>query len=136
MRWTLIKKDIARDEDGTSAIEFAFTVPVFIMLVFGIMNLGLAFYSGFTVQWAIEKASRQYFIDDTMTAADLQTVVDERLERIGFDLAVVVDVDTEAGSETDVAVVSSDFTYTMDIPLLDSFPITFTTRTLVPRPRG
>lgn len=130
------KQTVFENDEGTSAVEFALLAPVFMIIVFGIMNLGMAFYSGFTVQWAIERSSRQLFIDETMTAADLQAIVDERLARIGVDLNVVVGMTTEAGTQTDVAVITSDYIYALEPPLLDPIPITFTTRTLVPRPKS
>ncbi len=42
-------------EDGTSLIEFAILAPVFITLVFGILNLGIMM----TVQNALESAVRE-----------------------------------------------------------------------------
>jgi Flp pilus assembly protein TadG len=49
---------LARDEDGVTAIEFAMVGVPFFMMLFGIMGVGLYFFSVFNLENSIEQASR------------------------------------------------------------------------------
>jgi Flp pilus assembly protein TadG len=49
---------ILRDERGTSAIEFAFVGPVFLMLVIGCMYGCLMLYSMASLNYAVEEGAR------------------------------------------------------------------------------
>ena len=54
-----ILRKLRKDEKGTAAIEFAAVATPFLMMLFGIISLGLYFFSTFTLENAIEVASRQ-----------------------------------------------------------------------------
>lgn len=45
-------------EDGVTAIEFALVAPWFLMMLFGIMAVGLYFFTTFTLENAVEQAAR------------------------------------------------------------------------------
>jgi Flp pilus assembly protein TadG len=45
-------------EDGVTALEFAIVAPWFLMLLFGIMAVGLFFFTTFTLENAVEQAAR------------------------------------------------------------------------------
>lgn len=47
-----------RDRSGTTAIEFAIVGAPFIMMLFGIMGVGLYFFTTFTLENAVEQAGR------------------------------------------------------------------------------
>ena len=47
-----------RREDGVTALEFAMVAPWFLMLLFGIMAVGLFFFTTFTLENAVEQAAR------------------------------------------------------------------------------
>jgi Flp pilus assembly protein TadG len=49
---------LARDENGVTAIEFAMVGVPFFMMLFGIMGVGLYFFSVFNLENAVEQASR------------------------------------------------------------------------------
>jgi Flp pilus assembly protein TadG len=52
-------RSIRRNQDGTTAIEFALVALPFFMLVFGIISIGLYFFVSFSTEYAAEQASRQ-----------------------------------------------------------------------------
>ena len=54
---TAIRK-LARETKGATAIEFAFTAPLFLALIFGIIEAGLALWTQFGLQNAVEAAAR------------------------------------------------------------------------------
>lgn len=47
-----------RDEKGITAIEFAMVAPPFLMLLYGIIGVGLYFFTTFTLENALEQAAR------------------------------------------------------------------------------
>lgn len=49
---------IARDEKGTTAVEFGLIAAPFLMLLFGIMSVGFYFFVVFSLENAVETASR------------------------------------------------------------------------------
>ncbi len=50
--------NLRRDESGTAAIEFAMVSFPFLALLFGIMAVGLYFFTTFSTENAVEQASR------------------------------------------------------------------------------
>ena len=51
---------VARNEDGATAIEFAMVGVPFFMMLFGIMGVGLYFFSIFNLENAVETAARPF----------------------------------------------------------------------------
>lgn len=72
-----------RDESGTTAIEFAMVGLPFFMFLFGIFGLGLYFFTTFSLESAVEQASRLirvgYVQQSGMTAEDFKQEVCNRL---------------------------------------------------------
>jgi Flp pilus assembly protein TadG len=52
-------KAAAKDERGATAVEFAMVLGPFLMLLFGIISVGFYFFALFSLEHAIEDASRQ-----------------------------------------------------------------------------
>ena len=49
---------VRKDQSGATAIEFAMVATPFLMLVFGIIQIGLLFFTTFTIEAGMEKAGR------------------------------------------------------------------------------
>ena len=75
----VILRKLRKDETGTTAIEFAMVATPFLMMLYGIISLGLYFFSTFTLENAIEVASRQIRTGQAqaagLTQAQFQQVV-------------------------------------------------------------
>jgi hypothetical protein len=56
-RWSLARR-WRRDASGTTAIEFAFVAGPFLLLLFGIMGVGLFFFTTFALENAVERTGR------------------------------------------------------------------------------
>jgi Flp pilus assembly protein TadG len=54
------------DEQGASALEFALTAPAFFLFVFGIIELGLMFWTQIGLQHGAEMAARCATINTTL----------------------------------------------------------------------
>jgi Flp pilus assembly protein TadG len=68
---------IVRDKDGVAAIEFGMTVPLFLLLIVGIAQVGLALWYQFGMEHGAEMAARCATVtpsdSNCDTAAHLQT---------------------------------------------------------------
>lgn len=67
-RHTHLLRRLARNEDGSTAIEFAVVGLPFIMLLFGIIVLGLYFFITFSLENAVERAGRLIRTGQAQTA--------------------------------------------------------------------
>ena len=64
-----MKRSISRDDAGTSMVEFAFTAPILIFLLIGLIELGrFAFFAILAASAA--RAGAQYGAQDLVTAFD------------------------------------------------------------------
>ena len=56
---------LARACDGTTAVETAIVLPVFLLLLFGVIEAGLLFWTQSTLQSAVEAAARCWAVNKT-----------------------------------------------------------------------
>jgi Flp pilus assembly protein TadG len=68
-------KRIYRDQAGASAIEFALTLPVFLLILMAISEGALLMWTELGLQHGVEKAARCASVDATLCAStsDIQT---------------------------------------------------------------
>lgn len=72
-------KRAERGDRGAAAVEFAFVVPIFLALVFGVIQYGLYFYSMQSGTSAVGEATRRMTVGDCQTSAGLKTFMRGRL---------------------------------------------------------
>lgn len=61
---------VLHDTRGVAAIEFAFVAPPFLLLVMGIIEVSLAFFTGSVIEGATKEAARQIRIGQVQESAD------------------------------------------------------------------
>ena len=72
---------LVRDDRGTAAIEMAIALPVIILFVWGIFQLGIAFQANAGMQHALGEGARLATICQDPTAAGVcSTATDEEIE--------------------------------------------------------
>ena len=126
-------REVWRDESGASALEFAMTLPAFIMLSFGTIQIGYGLFCGSTVQYALEHVARNVMVDSTMTQSTVQTQFDDELKSMnGPKATVTYTVDTSG--PVPIARLLSTYKHKVAIPLVPEFTLTFTADTRVPQP--
>ena len=54
----MIRRNVLRDEDGAAAVEFALTSPLYFLLLFGLFQVSIWLWSDFSLQRAVDVASR------------------------------------------------------------------------------
>jgi Flp pilus assembly protein TadG len=67
VRSTQFGQRLARDENGVTAIEFAMVGVPFFMMLFGIIGVGLYFFSVFNLENAVEQAARPFRTGESKT---------------------------------------------------------------------
>jgi Flp pilus assembly protein TadG len=60
------KKTLFKDRRGTSAVEFALTLPLFILMVLGVWQLGYGMWAQFGLQHGAEMATRCMAVNPTV----------------------------------------------------------------------
>lgn len=58
---------LARDERGATIVEFAIVLPTFLLLLFGIYDVGQAIYAQSVLQGAMQQAGRDAGLEDAST---------------------------------------------------------------------
>lgn len=101
-------------------------MPILLAMVFGALQVALAYHNGNTVRHAVKTAARELMFDKTLTEDDLQALVDARLANLSppglaVDIALAVD---ETGS-VPVANVTGSYVFPVEIPLVTSFNARF-----------
>lgn len=78
MSW-LSRAGHRRDQQGASAVEFALVLLPLLVIVFGLIQYGMYFYSSQTGSNTVNSAARQLSVGNCDTAGELQTFVDGNL---------------------------------------------------------
>jgi len=70
---------------GQGLLEFALILPVLILVVFGVLDLGRAFFAQIAITNAARVGARSYSFDKDMTVAAIQTATKSELQTYGLD---------------------------------------------------
>jgi Flp pilus assembly protein TadG len=113
-----------RDCGGAAAVEFAFCLPIFLAMVFGIIQFGLTQHDFSSVRYAMQEASRALVINPNLTQANLQALVDAELAgKTQADVTVSLAKNTTANGI--IATISTSYTAQFGIPTVASFSIPY-----------
>jgi Flp pilus assembly protein TadG len=69
-----------RSCSGAAAVEFAFTMPIFLLFLMGIIESGRAIWTNYSLQTAVEDTARYVLAHPTVTDAQIQTFVVNKLD--------------------------------------------------------
>lgn len=72
---------------GATAVEFALTAPVLLLIVYGVLELGRAVFTQGILDYAVQEGSRYAAAHSASTPAEIQAVVQSSF--IGIDTAPV-----------------------------------------------
>jgi len=117
MRWIRGCKGSSR---GQTLVEFALIAPVFFILLFGIIDFGMALDHRITLEHAVREGARYAAVHDGCTA--IQNRTKERAGNLISDSNTVgVIYDPIPASAGDTVTVSAPFHY--DFPLMSRFGV-------------
>jgi len=117
------------DLQGASAIEAAICFPIIIMLMFGIFQYGIFYNNSTDLNHRFRDASRTVKLmdnpDNGMLSAHYQQILGAYADDVTLQVQKV-DRYGESFAEVDMT-----YSYTIDIPLLDKYPLTTQYKNLV-----
>jgi Flp pilus assembly protein TadG len=120
------------DERGATAAEFALIMPAFTMMVFVLIEISMMMYMGASVQWALDRASRQVITNSDTTVAEIEDQMDEYLAAAGSpDVDVSYAVDDWAA--VPIVRVTAHYDHVVDAPFIPQFTVGFDFQTLIPQ---
>jgi Flp pilus assembly protein TadG len=123
-------KRLAKSEDGASALEFALIFPLFAAMLFGTVQMGMAYYFAGSVQYALERAARTRMVTD-MSSSQMQAAFDAELAPFTDD-TYPLSYSVDSSGDVPIATLSATYTFAVVIPFVPSFNITFPVITKVP----
>jgi len=103
-----------RCEDGATAVEFAFVLPVLLMIVAGIIQFGAIFFLQNNMANAAREAARALAVGSIETTTETEDLVEQRLVNWGVTFAV----NTTMPDPSDPA--DTDFTVEITAPLSEA----------------
>ena len=68
-------KGLAKDDAGAAAVELAFALPILLVLLFGLIQVGFIFFVWNDMNNAAREGARRLAVDSSITEAQAQTLV-------------------------------------------------------------
>jgi len=111
---------IIKNEKGASAVEFALILPILIILVFGIVEFGIAFNNYITITHAAREGARIAAVD--LNNPDLKNIIIERAYPVPItpDDITITPEGTNIGDPVEVEIT---YNISITIPLVGSWDI-------------
>ena len=118
------KFKLIKNESGASAVEFAIILPVLVMLVFGIVEFGVAYNNYLAITHAAREGARIAAVD--LNNPSLESMIIERAYPVIPDS---ISVNTPEGTEIgDPVVVTVTYGISITIPFVGSWDIPLNSR--------
>lgn len=116
---------------GASALEFAILLPVFVALIFAMMQVGMLFLQAGTVQQALEDTARELMVNDTLSEAQLQSSIEARLEEL-VSIPVDITYTVMPVGNASVMKITAAFSVDLIIPFIPALSVPMDVQTVVP----
>jgi Flp pilus assembly pilin Flp len=120
-----------RSADGASALEFALVFPVFAAMLFGSIQMGLAYYTAGSVQHALERTARITMVDQDMSGSQVQAAFADQLAPF-TDQNISINYTVDTSGDIPIAIFTATYSHEFIIPFIPSFDIAFPVETRVP----
>jgi Flp pilus assembly protein TadG len=119
--------------DGASAVEFALILPLFILLLFGIVELSRMMFVSSSVQYSVDRAARFAAIDADVSDADIENEINHLLA-ISNSPSVDISISRIMVGATTIARVSAHYDHLVSGPFIPAFTVGWDFETNVPLP--
>jgi Flp pilus assembly protein TadG len=124
-----------RDRSGATVLEFAIVSPVLFVFLFGIFNVGVAFYSGAAVRNAVQRASRTLIANPDTTASQLKSSAQAMLVNVPVQ-SLTLSITQETVGAATLQRVNWTYRYPVSIPLIPDQVFDFSSSLIVPKSAG
>ena len=125
---------VRRCESGSAAVEFALIAPPLLTMIVGVLMLGIAYFQGASVQWAMERTLRAAMVHPDLTAAEIEAMLQEDLQEAGspeVDFSYEID---ESGA-VPLAVARATYDVPLNIPFIPDIALHFAAENVGPVPQ-
>lgn len=126
------RRRLGASEGGATALEFALLAPVFMVLVFAILQLSIAMHHGNSAKWAVERASRHVLVDNSLTQVQIQELIDDYLKAVGSSAGIEITYAVDTSGSIPYGTISGTYSHVIDVPLLPEFTARFPATVVVP----
>lgn len=93
-------RPLVRRSDGSAAIEFAIGVPVLVLMIFGMFQLGIVLQANAGMQHALGEAARYATLFPTPTDSELQARITSKRFGLGNGTWGEPTITTDTGTKT------------------------------------
>lgn len=101
------------NEPGQAMVEFALTITITLLLIFGMIDFSRAIYTASVIQWAAQQGARTGIANPPPTNLEIETVVKARLAGLDPDAAVVTPTRSD-----NLVTVTVTYEYDFMIPMI------------------
>lgn len=108
---------------GATAVEFAIVFPLFMTMTLGLMEMSRALWIKASMQYATERATRFYMVNNSTSTADLVTYADGELDAVGVTYNVTFSATLNTATDPDTMTVTATYSFQAIVPYIP-FPDT------------
>lgn len=125
-------RHFTRNTDGAMAVEFAMVIPIFLMMLFGTIELGNLLYAKSTLQHGIETAGRYAMVHTDATISEIQAEAISRSSHLdSLEPTFAITKSTVDGVPFSILRVSGE--YTLMTPFFSGETVKITSQMSVPQ---
>jgi len=117
---------IIKSEKGASAVEFAIILPILVMLIFGIVQFGIAYNNYIALTHAAREGARLAAVnmDEILGIEEFENRIKESAPSVSIESITLSGQDGDIGDS--VAVTVTGEVLNIEIPLAGSWPVQLT----------
>lgn len=119
-----------KDSSGASAVEAAICFPIVLTLMFGCFQYGLFFNKTTELNHSFQEASREIKLLDNPSNSELKALFSSKISAKDQD-NVTLTVNRVNRYGESFASIDMTYNYTIDIPLIEKYPLTSSYQNLV-----
>ncbi len=121
-----------RRESGSTALEFAFLAPAFLIMSLGVIEVSRAFWIQGNLQYAVQETGRFAMANTAATSSELITYARTKLDGVGSTQDTVFATATDTAGTMNFITITASYGFQSNVPLLQMPAITLTARSRVP----
>ncbi len=125
--------NLAKNRRGATAVEFALIAPIFLIMAFGVFEMGRAMWIKSSLQFAVEEAARYAMVNTSATTTTISTYAQTRYTNAGLSSTGVTFAATQdtTGGINYVSITGTT-TFAVQVPIVPFPSITLSAKSRVP----
>lgn len=129
-----LHRRFASCREGAGAVEFALCLPVLVVMLMGVFELGWTQHCLSSVRYSLEAAGRHLQLNPSASEAAIRQIVLDRLEDVTGDQVAVSLARSASGPTGEMGVITAVYTREVGIPGLAVMPLSHTVSVETPLP--